>query len=414
MSRTGRRLRMEALSEDDSATPLELFFDLVFVFGLTQVTALMADDLTARGLVRGLLLLGVLWWSWVAYAWLGSVVRSDEGAVRMVMLAAMAAMLIFALSIPEAYDDLPGGLPGPVLVGLCYFSFRALHLILYWIIARDDAGLRRQLVRFTPSMMGGTSLLLVASQLHDRAQTAMWGAALLADYGGTLLGGATGWRLRSSAHFAERHGLIIIVALGESIVAIGVGITALPISWPIVVAAVLGLGLSAALWWAYFDVTSLMAERALARTSGAEQARMGRDAYSFLHFPLVAGVVLVALGMKKVLEYVGDTAHHDLADPLTGIGLYALYGGVTLYLLGQAAFKYRATGFLTVQRLAVATALVTIIPLAARMPALAALTMLTVVAGGLVAIETMRAAEERERIRHEDVPHTSPETAPPS
>jgi low temperature requirement protein LtrA len=405
---------MEALSEDASATPLELFFDLVFVFGLTQVTALMADDLTARGLIRGLLLLGVLWWSWVAYAWLGSVVRSDEGAVRMVMLAAMAAMLILALSIPEAYNDLPGGLPGPVLVGLCYFSFRALHLILYWIIARDDAGLRRQLVRFTPSMVGGTSLLLVASQLHDRAQTAMWGAALLADYGGTLLGGARGWRLRSSAHFAERHGLILIVALGESIVAIGVGITALPISWPIVVAAVLGLGLSAALWWAYFDVTSLMAERALARTSGAEQARLGRDAYSFLHFPLVAGVVLVAMGMKKVLEYVGDTAHHGLADPLTGIGLYALYGGVSLYLLGQAAFKYRATRFLTVQRLAVAAALVTMIPLAARMPALAALTMLTVVAGGLVAIETVRAAEERERIRHEDVPHTSPEAAPPS
>jgi low temperature requirement protein LtrA len=405
---------MEVLSEDTSATPLELFFDLVFVFALTQVTGLMADDLTARGLTRGLLLLGVLWWSWVGYAWLGSVVRADEGAVRMAMLAAMAAMFLLALSIPEAFDDLPGGLSGPILVGLCYFAFRALHLMLYWIIARADEGLRRQLVRFTPSVIGGTALLLVASQLDGPARTATWGAALLADYGGTMLGGASGWRLRSSSHFAERHGLILIVALGESIVAIGVGITALPISWPIVVAAVLGLCVSAALWWAYFDVTSLMAERALARTSGAEQARLARDAYSFLHFPLVAGIVLVALGLKKVLEYVGDTAHHDLTDPLTGIGLYALYGGVSFYLLGQAAFKYRATHLLTVPRLAVSVGLAVLTPLAARMPALAALTMLTAILSALLGLESARAAEERQRIRREEVPHTSAKARPPS
>lgn len=172
----------------------------------------MADDLTVQGLVRGLLVLSLLWWSWVGYAWLGSVVRADEGAVRLAMLGAMAAMFVLALSIPEAFEDLPGGLPGPVVVGLCYFTFRAPHLALYWIVARDDAKLRRQLVRFTPSMIGGTVLLLAASQLDGAQQTAMWGAALVADYGGTLLGGASGRRLRSARHFAERHGLILIVA----------------------------------------------------------------------------------------------------------------------------------------------------------------------------------------------------------
>jgi low temperature requirement protein LtrA len=402
---------MEALSEDAAATPLELFFDLVFVFALTQVTALMAEDLTVRGLARGLLVLGLLWWSWVGYAWLGSVVRSDEGPVRMAMLAAMAAMLVLALAIPEAFNDAPGGLSGPVVVGLCYFAFRALHLTLFWIISRNDVGLRRQLVRFTPSMLGGTVLLLAASRLKGGEQTALWAAALLADYVGTLLGGSRGWRLRSSKHFAERHGLILIVALGESIVAIGVGMTGLPISWAIVVAAVVGLGLSAVLWWTYFDITSLMAERALSEAPDADRPRLARDAYSFLHLPLIIGVVLVALGMKKVLEYVGDSQHHDLSEPLTGIGLYALYGGVSLYLLGQAAFKLRTLHVLTVPRLAVAVGLIVLLPLAAVMPALAALTMLTALAVGLVVFETLRAAEDRERIRHEG-PHTPADTAP--
>jgi low temperature requirement protein LtrA len=398
---TRRRVRMEALTENASATPLELFFDLVFVFALTQVTTLMADDLSARGLLRGLLVLGLLWWSWTGYAWLGSLVRADEGSAKVAMLAAMATMFVLALTIPEAFDDLPGGLPGPVVVGICYFAFRALHLVLFWIVAGDDEGLRRQLLRFTPSMLGGTILLLVASRLEGSAQTALWGAALLADYGGTMLGGASGWRLRSSGHFAERHGLILIVALGESIVAIGVGIAALPISWPIVVAALTGLGLSAALWWVYFDVTSLVAERALAALRDTEQVRLARDAYSYLHLPLIAGVVLVALGLKKVLEYVGDTEHHDLADPLTGIALLALYGGVALYLLANVAFKLRATHILHVQRVIGALAVLGLLPLATQLPALAALVAFTAVVLALVTLETVRFAQDRDRVRHE-------------
>lgn len=405
MSGTGHHVRMEAVSEDASVTPLELYFDLVFVFGLTQVTALIADDLTGQGLLRGVLVLGLLWWSWVGYAWLGNVVRADEGTARIAMLAAMAAMFVMALAIPEAFDDLPGGLPGPVVVGLCYFAFRALHLALFWIISRDDEGLRRQVIRFAPSMIGGTALLLVASALDGPAQTALWGLALLADYGGTMLAGASGWRLRSASHFAERHGLILIVALGESIVAIGVGIAGLAISWPVVVAAVLGLALSAALWWVYFDVTSLIAERALADAADADRARLARDAYSYLHLPMITGVVLLALGVEKVLEYVGDSEHHDLAEPLTGMGLYALYGGVALYLLAHAAFKLRATHTLSVQRLVVAALVLALVPLAAELPALASLTLLSVVTAGLVVYETVRFSEDRERIRHEGAPH---------
>jgi len=397
---------METSREDASVTPLELFFDLVFVFGLTQVTALMADDLTVRGVIRGLFVLGLLWWSWTGYAWLANAVRADEGAVRIAMLAAMAAMFVLALSIPEAFNDKPGGLHGPMVVGMCYFAFRALHLVLFWIIAGDDEGLRRQLVRFTPSVIGGTALLLVASQLEGSAQTVLWGVALLADYGGTLLAGASGWRLRSTRHFAERHGLIVIVALGESIVAVGVGVAGLAISWPIV-AAVVGLALAAGMWWMYFDITSLVAERALADELNDERPRLARDAYSFLHLPLIAGVVLLALGLKKLLEYVGDTEHHDLADPLTGIGLYALYGGVSLYLISHAAFKLRATHILSVQRLVAAALVLMLIPLGAQLPALGALVLLTAVVVGLVAFEAFRFAEDRERIRHEGAPRES-------
>jgi low temperature requirement protein LtrA len=392
---------METAPSDARVTPLELFFDLVFVFALTQVTALMADDLTSRGITRGILILGLLWWSWTGYAWLSNVVRADEGAARMALLIAMLAMFVLALAIPEAFDDLPGGLPGPVVVALCYFFFRLMHLVLFWIISREDAGLRRQLVRFTPSMIGGTVLLLVASQYRGAVQTLFWAVALLADYGGTYLGGSRGWRLRSAGHFSERHGLILIVALGESIVALGVGAAELPISWPIVAGSVAGLALSAALWWAYFDITALQAEHALAGEPEATRPRLARDAYSFLHFPMMAGVILLALGLKKVLEYVGDAEHHRLTEPLTGIGLYALFGGVVIYLLGHVAFKWRIAHTVTVDRLIAAAVLVVLVPVAGSMPALISLLMVGAVMVAVMVFETIHFAEYRAEIRHQ-------------
>jgi len=394
------RPRMVAADEGAKVTPVELFFDLVFVFALTQITSLMAHDLTGRGLVRGLLVLGLLWWSWVGYAWVCNLVVADEGAVRLALFVAMAAMFVMALTVPEAFDDLPGGLPGPVVVALGYFAFRALHLALFWIIGRTDPGLRRQLVKFAPAMLAGTALLLVASQFHGSTQTALWALAMLADYGGTFLGGASGWRIRSAGHFAERHGLIVIVALGESIVAIGVGVADLPISWPIVVASGLGLAVSAAMWWAYFDVSALVGERALANATGADRARLARDAYSYLHFPLMAGVVLAALGLKDVLKYVGDTEHHHLSDPLSSLALLALYGGVALYFLAHVAFKLRTAHTLFVPRVVVGVALLLLLPLGGMLPALAALGLLAGVLVALVAYETWRFAEERDRIRH--------------
>ncbi len=395
-----RHARLLPVAEEARVTPIELFFDLVFVFAITQVASLISNDLTGHGVLRGLLVLALLWWCWVGYAWLGNVVRADEGIGRVAMFGAMAAMFVLALSVPEAYEDLPGGLSGPVVLALAYLAVRLLHLGIFWLAAAHDQGLRRQLVRFVPSLAGGTALLLVASQLEGRAQTGVWVAALVADYVGTILGGASGWRLNSAAHFAERHGLVVIIALGESIVAIGVGVGHLPISGPTIVASVLGLTLAGCLWWAYFDVVSLIAERALRQTEGEARARLARDAYSYLHLPIIAGIVLLAVGLKKVQAYVGGDGH-SLHDALPTLPLAAMYGGVALFLLAHVAFTYRAEGLVKIQRVVTGVLLVALIPLAGHLPALGALALLTAVMVLLIAAESLRFADARERIRHE-------------
>jgi low temperature requirement protein LtrA len=408
------RLRMEAASSNATVTPLELFFDLVFVFALTQVTAIMAvDGAGVRELIRGVLVVAVLWWCWVGYSWLGSVVRSDEGVLRLALFGAMATMFVAALTIPEAFDDLPGGLSGPVVFAGCYFLFRMLHLGVFWVTATGDAGLRAQLVRFTPAVVGGTTLLLVASQTSGAVQTWLWVAALAVDYLGTMLGGSACWRLHSAAHFTERHGLIVIVALGESIVSIGVGVTDLPVAWPIIAAAALGLALAAAMWWAYFDVTSLLAERALGALRGEHRARVARDAYSFLHLPMIVGIILASLGLKKALGYVGGDDGHTIVDPIYGIPLVALYGGVALYLLGHVAFKWCAVHQVRWQRPVAAALLLGLIPVVSMLPALATLAIVTAVMIGLIGYETVAFAQFRDEIRHAPE-HANPSPATPA
>jgi low temperature requirement protein LtrA len=394
------RVRVARLREASSATTLELFFDLVFVFALTQITALMAEEPTGKGLLRGVLLMMVVWWCWVGYSWISNVVKADEGLTRVTMLAAMGAMFLLALAIPESFHDLPGGLHGPTVFAFGYLVLRSLHLALFWIISGGDAGLRRQVGRFAPTMVGGTVLLLLAANTSGTAQLLLWGAAVVADYGGTLVIGARGWRLNSGRHFAERHGLIVMIALGESIVAIGVGVTHLPISWPIVIAAILGLAVSASLWWAYFDTTALLAEQALTGAEGQRRVSMARAGFTYLHLPMIVGIVLLALGLKKVLTYVGDTHHHTLSDPLYGAPLWAMYGGVALYLLAHVAFAWHCYRSFKVYRLVSAAVILALVPLAASLPALASLGVLSAVLIALNIAESILFRESRDEIRH--------------
>ncbi len=387
--------------EQATVTSLELFFDLVFVFALTQVTAFMADELSWQGILRGALVLMLLWWAWTAYAWLANIASTEERSIQLAILAGMAAMFVLALCIPEAFDDLPGGLQGPVVLAVCYLIFRAMHLVMYMILSREDAEFRRQVLRFAFSVAVSTALLLLASQFEGWQQTGLWMLALLADYVGTALGGFRGWRLPSPGHFSERHGLIIIIALGESIVAIGVGVAKEPITWVIIAASMLGLVLSSALWWAYFDVSALLGEHALATEPVETRARLARNAYSFAHLPLMLGIVLGAFGLKEVLLYVSDSSHHSLTDPLPTVALAALVGGVVTYLLGHVIFKWLTVHTLSVVRLAAAGLLLLAIPLIAGLPALVQLAIVTSIVVCAVLIESLVFAESRRKIRAE-------------
>jgi low temperature requirement protein LtrA len=400
----GRSLMRRDL-EQASVTPVELFFDLVFVFALTQVTAFLADELSWHSILNGVLVMILLWWAWVGYAWLANVSSAEERPIKLVILVAMAAMFILALCIPEAFDDAPGGLNGPVVLAVCYLIFRLMHLVMLMIISRDDDGLRAQVWRFAPSVIASSAILLVASLFEGWLQTGLWVAALVADYVGTALGGFSGWRLPSPGHFSERHGLIIIVALGESIVAIGVGVAKEPISAVIVAASILGLLLSSALWWAYFDVSALLGEHALATEPIETRARLARNAYSYAHMPLMLGIVLVALGLKEVLLYVSDSSHHTLTDPLPDVALAALVGGVAIYLLGHVLFKWLTVRQVSVVRLAAAGVLVAATPLIAGLPALAQLAIVAFVVAGAVLIESLVFAESRRQVRAELAHH---------
>lgn len=388
------------MAEGASVTQLELFFDLVLVFAFTMVAGLAAEETSAKNMLRALLVLAVMWWLWIAYSWLGNVVRADEGIARVGMFAAMGGAFLAALTIPEAFEDLRGGWFGPLVFAIAYLIVRLVHLGMFWLASSEDPQLRGQLLRWAlGSISLGTSLLVVAALTTGRVQIALWIAAIAGDYLWTLFAG-TDWRLNSATHFVERYGLIIIVALGESIVSIGIGVAGLPISWPIALGSLLGLAISGLLWWAYFDVAALAVEHELVHAEGRRQIKIAQVCYTFWHFPMIVGIIALSLGLKKVLYYVGDSAHHTLQDALYGIPLYALYGGVVLYLIALVGFKYYATRTVTVPRVVTVAVLLALIPVACALPALAALALLCGVLLALIAWETVRLAQPRDAIRH--------------
>ena len=373
---------------EHQVTPLELFFDLVLVFAITQVTRLLAAQPTWAGVGRGMLVLAALWWAWNVYAWLTSAMDVDEGGVRLAMLGSMAAMFGVALAVPGAFGR------EALLFGAAYLVVRLLHLVLSASVVRGDPARRSALIRFVPTAACGASLLVVAGFLHGTARVAAWAVALLIDYlGPAVVGVGRGWRV-APAHFAERHGLIILIALGESIIAIGVG-AGFQVGTGVVVAAALGIVVVSALWWLYFDVAAIFARRRLMQASGVEQARLARDAYGYLHLPMVAGIVLFALGLQTTLGHLHQT--------LRTVPAVGLCGGAGLYLLAHVAFLFRTTGRVFRRRTVGAIVLLALIPAALAVPALAALVLVSTVCASVVAYEVLRYREDRLRVRHPEL-----------
>ncbi|HEY5193577.1 MAG TPA: low temperature requirement protein A [Solirubrobacteraceae bacterium] len=383
------------MREGERVTPLELFFDLVFVLALTQCTTLMVRMPTWVGLLKGVLVLGMLWWAWVGYAWLTSVLDPEEGSVRLVIFAAMAAMLVAALCVPGAFGS------EALLFACAYALVRSAHIALFTIASREDPALRHSVAGLAYSTAIGAGLLFVAAFTGGALQLGLWGLALVLDAGGPYLFGADGWKL-VPGHFAERHGLIVLIALGESIVALGVGART-TITADAVIAAVLGVIVAATLWWVYFDVTALVAERRLSNTEeGRERNELARDSYSYLHFPMVVGIALLAVGLKVTLEGAGD--------PLKLVPTVALLGGTATYLLAHVAFRLRNVRSLSGRRLVCAIVLLVLVPitLALKISSLATLAILAALLSLLILYEVTRYADMRERVRHQGSP-----TGPP-
>jgi low temperature requirement protein LtrA len=385
MSATSRLSSLEDIGGDEQeVTPLELFFDLVFVFAMTQVSSFLANHLTWIGVVRGAGLLAALWWAWVTYSWLTNAIPAEEALpARIVLLAAMAAMLIVALAVPDAFGD------DGVLFGLAYFVVRVLHVVLYALAT--DPETRDAILRLAPGFLLGPILLIPAGFLDGSMQALLWAIALAVDYGVPLVRGVSGFSIQAS-HFVERYRLILIIALGESIVAIGVGVNAgnLALTPTVIVAALSGILLVFALWWLYFDYVVLAAERRLVSATGSERAALARDSYSYLHLPMVAGIIFTALGIEQTLAHVGE--------PFGAIPAVALGGGGALYLIGHNLFRFRDTGTLSVPRFVAAAGACLIIPLSMRVSALVSLSALMVLFVGLSGFETAR-SEFRQTVR---------------
>jgi low temperature requirement protein LtrA len=380
---------------EQRVTPLELFFDLVFVYAITQVTLLMSNNTTWAGVGQGLLVLAALWWAWTGYAWLTNTLEPEEGAVRAGVFAAMAAMLVLALAVPEAFDA------DAVLFAVAYLVVRLLHVLLYAIAGKRDPDLLEAVVRFTPWATIAPLIILAAGFTDGSAQATLWIAALAVDYLGALVGRGQGWRV-SPAHFAERHGLIVIIALGESIVAIGVGAAGVSLTAGIVSAAILGIVVISALWWSYFDVYAVLAQRQLSQASGATRARLARDCYSYLHLPTIAGIVLFALGLKKTIEHVDE--------PLATIPALALCGGLSLYFISHVALRIRLVhhmrrtteqrpGWIGPGRLGAAIGTLAIIPAALEFRALTALALAAGVCSALIAWDVIHYRGHRVEVR---------------
>jgi low temperature requirement protein LtrA len=373
-----------ANTDEKRVAPLELFFDLVFVFALTQVTALMSKDPSWGALGRGMMVLAAMWWAWAAYAWLTNYVAAEEDRERLLILAVMGAFLVAALAVPEAFGD------NALVFALAYAAARWLHIFIF-AEANEDLDAQDAIKRLARTALPAPALLIVAAFLDDGAQTIVWLLALSTDFAGPFVFGVRGFRV-SPGHFAERFSLIVIIALGESIVAIGAGLHG-ELDAGTIGAALLGLLLAFGLWWAYFDVVAIVAERRFRDAQGHRRIRIARDSYSYLHLPMIAGIVLVALGVKKTLGHVDE--------PLETIPSVALFGGIAVYYAGHIGFRLRNVGTINRPRSVALVVCLALAALGTEVDAIVALAVAAAVTSAVIAYEAIAYADARRRVRHE-------------
>ncbi|MFG1674922.1 low temperature requirement protein A [Micromonospora sp. NPDC049282] len=401
---------LRAAAPGSRTTRLELFYDLVFVFAFLSVTTLTATYLTPVNLYRFLLVLALLWWSWTGFARVGNACRADQGILPLVGFVTVAATFLLVLSAPEAFKDRAGGLSGPLVFAGCYFVIRMAQLSVFGRVDRTDPVRRRRFLLRLLVPTTATALLVAAGVVRATLpegrfvvglQLTLWTLAVLVEY---VVGTTVAWHwwvVLSAGHWAERHALMVLVALGESIIALGLGPkTGLPLTGPVAVAALLGILVVAALWWAYFDTLAFALEQALhhARDKGA-RLRLARAVYTYLHLPMVAGTILFALGLKDLLAEVADPATPPWGWPVGGFWGGVLFAGVCLYLLSIAGCWWLAVHEVHRALLVTVVVLAAAGPLAFRLPEVGALGVLAVLTVAGVGWETRSENDHRRRVR---------------
>ena len=311
--------------EEKAAIPLELFFDLVFVFAITQVVSLIAHDLTWSGVFHGGLILALLWWAWTNWTWAANSTDLEPRIRRVLILAAMLGVFVIAYVVPTTFEG-----DGPWLAW-GYVYVRLIATAMTYTATRADAMMRQTFWTYNLVSFAGTVTVIIGAQQGDNQQW-WWLAAVVLEVLSTLFAGRGDWSI-ASAHFAERHGLIMIIALGESIIVVGSTLAGKPAGD---VAVLLAVGLTGvcAMWWAYFDRLQLIWERALRKADVHETGHLARDVYSLLHYPMIGGIVLYAVALEE--------AFHEPDDPLTTEVGWILIAAIGMYLLSIAAATYRA------------------------------------------------------------------------
>lgn len=343
------------LEREPGVSTLELFFDLVFVFALTQLTGVLAGRFDERGLLQVAVMLGLIWWMYGGYVWLTNAVAPDRAGRRFPLLGGMGAYLVLALAIPEAF----GG--SGLTFGLAYAAVILVHSGLFSHAAEG------RFVVIAPYNLLVAAVVVVGGGLGGTAQYVLWALAALFAWVTPHLIDSSSLQIAPS-HFVERHGLVVIIAIGESIVALGIGAQGLAVDLPLVLVVNLGLGLSACLWWAYFRGDDERAERSLAATPTERRPQLAIEAFGYAHYLILLGIIGIASALK--------TATGHAFDAFTLEQALGLAGGLFLFLLGDALFRRSlAIGRIDIRLVAAVLALATV-PLGTELTAFAQLVVL--------------------------------------
>jgi low temperature requirement protein LtrA len=354
--------------EEKSATTLELFFDLVFVFAITQVVGFIVHDPTWPSLLRAATLLGILWWGWTNWAWTTNLVSLEPRLRRIIVLLAMIGLFVMAHAVPTSFNGNALWLAVPYLLVTLLSSTLAL------LNARATGTNLEGLSRYVPfALLGGG--LLIAGAILESAQQWLWLASLAVNVIGAALG-AGAVNAVNAKHFAERHGLILIIALGEAIIAVGATLAGKPPSWQLAAHLTIGLTFAITLYWAYFDRAQYAWEHGLRLASSGSAGRYARDVYTFTHFPMIVGIVFSAVALEEAFAHPDEPFEPFIA------GVFVI--GVGTYLIGIAIAALRSARFLLAERV-IAVAVIAAVVLGAS--DLAAQT--TVILTTLILVSTM-------------------------